>query len=77
MKILVGLILFFSTMGLVAVIGGSLESKGFNKGICPRCKNKLRYFGTDSQGGNGYTCVCGYTTWVSWWFVDKNYKEQL
>ena len=51
------------------------EKKAFNNGICPRCGKKLRYFGSDSQGGRGYCCNdCRYTTWCSY-NVDKNYKE--
>ena len=43
------------------------EKKDFNDGKCPRCGTNLKYFDTDSQGGQGWTCdKCGYTTWVSW-----------
>ena len=42
-------------------------------GICPHCNNKLRNFDTDSQGGRGYKCNCGYYTWVSYNCVDKNF----
>ena len=51
------------------------EKKDYNNGICPRCGNKLYHFDTDSQGGRGYCChKCPYFTWISWWFIDKNYK---
>lgn len=54
-------------------IGITLEKKGFNNGICPHCNNKMRNFDTDSQGGRGYCCECGYHTWVSYKCVDKKF----
>lgn len=51
------------------------EAKSFNGGICPICKEKLRHFDTDSQGGRGYICDnCGYTTWISY-NVDNHYTK--
>ena len=54
-------------------IGITLEKKGFNNGICPHCNKKLRNFDTDSLGGRGYCCECGYHTWVSYKCVDKDF----
>lgn len=43
------------------------EVKDWNGGYCPRCGKKLRHFGCDSQGGDGWCCdACDYTTWVSY-----------
>lgn len=54
------------------IIGIFSEKKDFNNGICPKCKTKLHHFDNDSQGGRGYICnKCGYTTWVSYPFIDK------
>jgi predicted amidophosphoribosyltransferase len=66
-----------ATVCLVCLIGIMLEYRDFNHGICPYCWTKLRYFDTDSQGGRGYCCdTCGYHTWVSYGFVDKDFKEE-
>lgn len=61
---------------LTGMLATRAEAKRFNHGICPRCNTFLRYFDTDSQGGNGYTCdKCNYTTWVSYHSVDKDFKR--
>ena len=57
-----------------SVIGFILEIKGFNNGICPHCDKELRYFDTDSQGGRGYCCDCGYCTWISYKCIDSANK---
>lgn len=53
------------------------EKKRYNNGICPRCGEKLKYFGTDPEDGSrGYECSnkkCDYSTWVSWSSIDKYY----
>ena len=69
------IILIILIIGFIvcASIGIMLEKKDFNNGICPHCNNKLRNFDTDSQGGRGYKCNCGYYTWVSYNCVDKNF----
>ena len=70
--LITGLILL---MIAIPLIGIHLEKKDFNNGTCPHCKNKLRFFDIDSQEGRGYICDnCGYTTWVTYGVVDKNYK---
>ena len=59
---------------IVGILAGiTLENKNYNNGICPFCNKKLRYFDTDSQGGRGYNCDCGYHTWVSYKYIDKNF----
>ena len=58
---------------ILSSIGIMFEKRDFNNGICPHCNNKLRNFDTDSQGGRGYKCDCGYHTWVSYNCVDKNF----
>ena len=65
------------TIGIVAFFYGfKAESNLFNNGVCLKCGKKLRYFDTDSHGGRGYTCdQCGYTTWVSYKRIDKNFKR--
>lgn len=68
-------ILLILIVGLIVgtSIGIILEKKSFNNGICPHCNEKLRNFDTDSQGGRGYKCDCGYQTWVSYKCVDKDF----
>ena len=68
-------ILIILTIG--TSLGITFEKKFFNNGVCPHCNKKLKRFDTDSQGGRGYSCDCGYTTWISYKCVDKDfYKEQ-
>ena len=55
------------------LLGIMLEKNNFNNGVCPHCNKKLKNFDTDSQGGRGYKCECGYHTWVSYKCVDKNF----
>ena len=44
------------------------EVKDWNGGYCPRCGEKLRHFGCDSQGGDVWCCdACDYITWVSYY----------
>lgn len=73
-------IIFISVLVLIFVLGiivaWYLESKGFNGGVCPKCGHQFKHFDTDSQGGRGYRCEgCGHITWVSYPFVDRNYKD--
>ena len=57
---------------IAAVIGIVLESIRFNKGICPHCGTKVKFFDTDSHGGRGYKCPnCGWIVWISYYLVDK------
>lgn len=71
---IITIVLIFSIVGYI--MGPRREAKEFNNGICMRCGEKLRYFDTDSQGGRGYTCDnCMYTTWVSYNYVDKSFRE--
>lgn len=66
--------LIFVAVMILLVIRG--EKLGYNHGICPRCEGRLRKFDEDSQGGRGYMCDrCGYVTWVSYYRVDRDYKE--
>ena len=65
---------------LVCVVCGAIarhiEKRNFNSGICPICNQKLYHFGTDSQGGRGYSCNnCNYITWVSY-NIDKLYLQK-
>lgn len=77
-------ILSWSMIGVVSLlmicippIAIYTEKKYFNNGKCPICNARLKYFGTDSQGGRGYCCEeCDYHTWVSWNTVDKQYRKQ-
>ena len=49
------------------------EKELFNNGICKICGQKLKHFGTDSQGGRGYTRPSmHYSVWISYNCVDKN-----
>jgi len=51
----------------VTLVASYFEYKGWNGGVCPKCGKPLRYFDTDSQGGEGWTCDgCDYTAWVSY-----------
>lgn len=64
------ILIAFIIIGVITAI--YLEIKDYNKGICPKCGAPLRNFDCDSQGGRGYVCdKCNYSTWVSYWFVDK------
>jgi tRNA(Ile2) C34 agmatinyltransferase TiaS len=76
------IVLFVMAIGLIAflitgtVMAKRYERQGFNNGICPFCKEPLKYFDTDSHGDRGYTCdKCNYTTWVSY-NADKDYRRQ-
>lgn len=74
MHCICGLIIVFVLSGIICTIYA--EIRDFNNGYCPRCGKKLKHFDNDSQGGRGYCCDdCGYTTWVSYYFVDKNNKN--
>lgn len=52
------------------------DYKTFNKGICPKCGKRFRLFDIDSHGSRGYVCDdCAHYIWVSYYFVDKNYRK--
>jgi hypothetical protein len=62
---------------ILAISGIRIEKANFNKGYCKICHQKLSCFDTDSQGGRGYTCPeMHYTTWISYPFIDKDFKEK-
>lgn len=64
MSILISLIVVW--LGLIPVFIIS-DRKAYNKGICRKCKAKLRHADTDSQGGDLWVCDnCGYHFWTSW-----------
>lgn len=70
------LILIGATLLIIlSLVGAMLEKKDFNNGVCLYCNNKLRNFDTDSQGSRGYKCDCGYHTWVSYKYIDKNFVK--
>lgn len=53
------------------------EYKSFNNGICPKCGKPLLRFDTDSHGRRGYCCRrCVYYTWISYYWVDRNFKNK-
>ena len=74
---LIFVMLILSSLGVIGfIVGPRLEKEKFNNGICKRCGNKLVNFDMDSLGARGYTCEkCGYTTWVSYNRVDRDYWE--
>lgn len=67
---LIFVILMSAIIGIFIValrLAAHAEAKDWNGGYCPRCGKKLRHFGCDSQGGDGWCCdACDYTTWVSY-----------
>lgn len=67
--IFIVLLIILVTLTLLAI---TLEKRNYNKGICKYCGKPLRHFDTDSQGGRGYMCDCGYCVWISYPCVDKN-----
>ena len=78
MKISGLIFLIISILWIIYIICGCIwgyfqEKKHFNNGICPNCGEPLRYFDSDSQGGQGWTCdKCNYTTWISWFKIYKH-----
>lgn len=69
--IVITLVVIFFMLGIF-LIGYLTERKYYNKGICPKCGEKLKFFDMDSQGGRGYKCPkCKYITWVSYSLVDE------
>lgn len=76
MKIFIIILIAITIILLGCYLGATSEKKSWNNGICPNCGHKLRLFGCDSQGGDGWTCdKCDYTTWVSYHkLVYKNEK---
>lgn len=80
MEVVLTIIFCISAILCVAYIGFSIESKGYNNGICLKCGEKLRLFDYDSQGCRGYSCSnpkCSYKTWVSYRTVDKNHTDKI
>lgn len=68
----VGVIAIMLTIGTVQAIKS--ERKWFNNGTCPHCHTALTKFDVDSQGGREYMCDrCGYTVWVSYKCVDRQF----
>ena len=68
MTIIIILLFTFVLLMVLAIIG---EKQAYNNGVCKRCGNSLQYFDTDSQGGRGYMCKCGYCVWVSYPLIDR------
>lgn len=74
MTYLVVAIFIFLWLVVGPVIFHITEKKKYNKG-CP-CGGQWRYFDSDSQGGDGYTCdKCGNVMWISWYKPRANEKE--
>lgn len=70
------IVIVLGATSAAAGIGMAIEGYHFNKGKCRRCGATLNFFDIDSQGGRGYVCdKCGYTTWVSYYFIDKWRKK--
>lgn len=52
---------------IVVLTARHIEKKSWNNGVCPKCGGRYRLFGTDSQGGRGYSCEdCDHTIWISY-----------
>ena len=59
---------------IASLVAMYFEKKDFNDGICIIFGNLLRNFDDDIQGSRGYCCdECGYETWVSYHYVDKDF----
>ena len=64
--------IILTIIAIMTIIEIYIANKQFNKGICPKCGEKLKFFDMDSQGGRGYKCPkCKYITWVSYSLVDE------
>lgn len=51
----------------MSIICSVLERKRWNKGYCPRCGTKWKFFDYDSTGARGYTCdKCNNKLWLSY-----------
>lgn len=62
---------------LPTVIEIHIQRKAYNKGVCPHCGAKLRYYDVDAEGLCGYICdECLYQTWVDPIFVDVAIDEE-
>lgn len=70
------IVIVIGATSVAAAIGMAIEGYRFNKGKCPHCNSILDFFDLDSRGSRGYVCEkCGYTTWVSYYLVDKWRKK--
>ena len=70
------IVIVLGATSVAAGIGLIIESHHFNKGKCPYCNTLLDLFDLDSRGSRGYMCEkCGYTTWISYYLVDKWKKK--
>ena len=59
----VGMIIVLYFMGQICAY---FERKRWNKGYCPRCGSKWKYFDSDSTGAKGYICdKCHNKLWIS------------
>jgi len=47
------------------------EKRDWNGGFCSVCHSPWILFDRDSQGGRGYTCLCGRYIWISY-SIDKS-----
>ncbi len=60
---------------LVRIINQDRQKTQFNKGRCPKCGMKLRFFMDDWLIGRGYICDnCDYTAWVKYKAVYRDYE---
>ena len=67
MVLFISIIITAVVVSAMAFSASYSEYKSLNNKVCPNCGKPLRYFDTDSQGGEGWTCDnCDYTTWVSY-----------
>jgi predicted RNA-binding Zn-ribbon protein involved in translation (DUF1610 family) len=80
--IIISVILTAIVVTVISLLVSYSEYKNWNGGVCPNCGEKLRYFDTDSQGGEGWTCdKCNHTAWVSYHnlvykFWKRHYKNK-
>lgn len=75
MKLLIGMV---AIGGIIILIDSLIyiynDIKDYNKGVCPKCKTKLKLCEIDSNKNKEYICMkCGYTTWITY-DVEKLFK---
>lgn len=51
---------------LLGLITSRLQRRAWNGGRCRPHGLPWEFFGSDSQGGSGYSCHLGCHTWQSW-----------
>ena len=68
--------LIFLICIVAPIIEIHIEAHYFNKGKCKHCGHDLSFFDYDSHGYRSYICdQCGYSTWVSYNTVDKDWRQ--